>query len=493
MISSQNPAFSSTVNSDQSSKTDRKYDVTIFGATGFTGTLITKYLIQRLSNYQHDSILNGRRFCIAGRNESRLNNLVTEHNIKMTEKGLKQCVIDVAVVEKIEKGSAKLLDMTRNTRVLLNVAGPFIACGGLEIVESCVETGTDYLDITGEPEFVLESAQKFHEKAKQNNVKIIHCCGFDSIPSDMGTNVSLNYIRKRLEDDGIINPSTKQEKASFMVTNGYLSVNLPGFVSYGTFNTVVTSLENYSVFSGKKTSEQKVQQKKKTSLSKRGTKFHKDLQTYIIPFSTSDPLIVRRSNFLLGYDNKFSTGDTSTSNFEFNNYLQISNLYYLFIMFIFLIIMFILTRFSFGARFLRFLYSLKQNPTQRERDESSFDYTFETFGSVQDAKTSEQVLVKCKTRVYNNNDPGYTETAVYAMDSALFLLSNSHAQLAPSGVVTTASVFGVENCKDEYLRCLGQRTTLRFEVVDYKTVKKSDNAKDFEELKKNMQQFIKIE
>ncbi|KAG2387093.1 hypothetical protein C9374_002128 [Naegleria lovaniensis] len=495
------------------SSSDRKYDVTIFGATGFTGTLIVRYLIQRLERM--DSVVNSRRFCIAGRNESKLNNLVTAHNINMSEKGLHHLIIDVMVIEKIEKGSPKLLDLTRNTKVLLNVAGPFIACGGLEIVESCVETRTDYLDITGEPEFVLESAAKFHEKAKENHVKIIHCCGFDSIPSDLGTNISLNMIKKKLEDVGVLSHMTSHNTVlsqssssstpeTIISTNGYLAFNLPGFVSYGTFNTLVTSLENYSIFSGKKTNEQQVQKMtKKKSYSKRGTKYHTGLQHYIIPFSTSDPLIVRRSNFLIGYESKFSSNPTpppTSSNpssssdrvFEYNNYLQISNLYYLFLMYLFFLVMLIMTRFSFGAQFLRFLYSLKKNPTQQQRDESSFDFVFETFGRVQDATTSEPVLFKCKTRVFNNNDPGYTETAVYALDSALFLLTNPHAQTASPGVVTPGAVFGVESCGDEYLKCLGQHTTLKYDFVEFKYVKAS-NKKEYEELKKEVSQFLKLD
>lgn len=468
-----------------SSKNQKLYDVTIFGATGFTGTLITRYLIQRLSSLvesDSDLMVSGRRFCIAGRNESRLNELVMAHNIKMSDKGRKDLIIDVAVISKVEKGP-KLLELTGNTKVLLNVAGPFIACGGLEIVDSCVETGTDYLDITGEPEYVLESAQKFHDKARENNVKIIHCCGFDSIPADLGTNISLFHVKNKLEELGI-----SQTDKTTIVTNGYLSLNLPGFVSYGTFNTLVTSLENYSVFSGKKTSEKIVQRTsdKKGSYSKRGTQYHAGLQNYIVPFSTSDPLIVRRSNHLIGYDTSLSENTENT--FEYNNYLQLSNRYYLFLMIIFFMIMFICTRLSFGARFLRFLYSLKPNPTQKERDESSFEFVFETFGKVTPANSTDPVLFKCKTRMYNNNDPGYTETAVYCLDSALFLLNNSNAARSNPGVLTPSSVFGVEQCKEEYLRCLGQHTTLKFDFVEFAHAKGSENPG----LKKEVEKFLKL-
>ena len=75
--------------------------------------------------------------------------------------------------------------MTSSCRVVISTVGPYLKYG-LPLIKSCVKNKTSYCDITGEVPFIRESIDLFHEEAKKNKCRIIHSCGFDSIPSDLG-------------------------------------------------------------------------------------------------------------------------------------------------------------------------------------------------------------------------------------------------------------------------------------------------------------------
>lgn len=86
-----------------------------------------------------------------------------------------------------DSGDRESLDrIVRQTRVVLSTVGPFTKYGGL-LVEACVENQTHYIDSTGEYNFVKSLIDKHHNKARQDGTLIVPCCGFDSIPSDLGT------------------------------------------------------------------------------------------------------------------------------------------------------------------------------------------------------------------------------------------------------------------------------------------------------------------
>ena len=146
-----------------------KYDLIVFGATGFTGKLVVEYL---LKNY---GIINSQfTWAIAGRNETKLKKL----NKSFFNINKESVDIDTFVVDSFDSSSLDIL--TSSCKVILSTVGPYLKYG-LPLINSCVKNKTNYCDITGEVPFIRDSIDKFHEEAKRNKCRIVHSCGFDSI------------------------------------------------------------------------------------------------------------------------------------------------------------------------------------------------------------------------------------------------------------------------------------------------------------------------
>ena len=149
---------------------EREFDVVVFGATGFTGRLVARYLAQQGG---------ARRWAVAGRNEAKLQALIAELG-ELASGGVAPSVVvaDVGDAESLKAMAAR-------TRVVCTTVGPY-ALYGEAVVKACVEEGADYCDLTGEMDWVAEMIERYHEAARSAGVRIVHSCGFDSIPSDLG-------------------------------------------------------------------------------------------------------------------------------------------------------------------------------------------------------------------------------------------------------------------------------------------------------------------
>ena len=155
-------------------KKNIKNDLIVFGATGFTGKLVVEYLIK---NYG----LENQKFtwAIAGRDKAKLEEL-KQSFICIDPKSAS---IDTFVADSFD--SKSLDNLASSCSTIISTVGPYLKYG-LPLVESCVKNHTNYCDLTGEVPFIRESIDLFHEKALNNKCRVIHSCGFDSIPSDLG-------------------------------------------------------------------------------------------------------------------------------------------------------------------------------------------------------------------------------------------------------------------------------------------------------------------
>jgi len=153
---------------------DRKYEIIVYGATGFTGQICCKYL---RDNYK-DLV-----WAMAGRNEEKLAQVKSGFNL--------ECDIVVADGGDLES----LRSLASQTKVVLSTAGPFARYGSL-LVQACVENGTHYTDITGENHWVKGLIDKHHEEAASKGTRIIPSCGYDSIPSDIGAYFTVSQFNK---------------------------------------------------------------------------------------------------------------------------------------------------------------------------------------------------------------------------------------------------------------------------------------------------------
>ncbi|MCG2581204.1 MAG: saccharopine dehydrogenase NADP-binding domain-containing protein [Marinobacter sp.] len=150
--------------------TQTTYDLVVFGATSFVGQILTRYLLEAYGVGKSVS------WAIAGRSESKLATL---------KKDLGGDAADLPVIIADAADEADLQAMCDQTRVIISTVGPY-ALYGEPLVRACVRTGTDYCDLTGEVQWIRKMVERYEEEAKSSGARIVHCCGFDSIPSDIG-------------------------------------------------------------------------------------------------------------------------------------------------------------------------------------------------------------------------------------------------------------------------------------------------------------------
>ncbi|MEP3421640.1 MAG: saccharopine dehydrogenase NADP-binding domain-containing protein [Erythrobacter sp.] len=147
--------------------TDKPFDIIVYGATSFVGQIITQYM--------HDQFNDGSiSWAIAGRSQSKLQQVSDEIGLN----GVEMIVADAS-------DEAALTALCDRTKVIMSTVGPY-ALYGDTLVKVCVENGTHYCDLTGEAQWIRKMQLRHEEAAKQSGARIVHCCGFDSIPSDLG-------------------------------------------------------------------------------------------------------------------------------------------------------------------------------------------------------------------------------------------------------------------------------------------------------------------
>lgn len=146
---------------------ERELDIVVFGATGFVGKLIAEYLAEHAPA--------GIRIALAGRSQSKL---------EAVRDGIPAAAQWPLIVAD-SADAASVQSMAARTRVLLTTVGPYLAYG-LPVVEACAAHGTHYVDLTGEVLFMRHSIDSYDDLARSTGARIIHSCGFDSIPSDLG-------------------------------------------------------------------------------------------------------------------------------------------------------------------------------------------------------------------------------------------------------------------------------------------------------------------
>ncbi len=146
----------------------RELDIAVFGATGFVGWLLARYL----AGHAPSEV----RIGLAGRSTQRLAQVQAE---------LGPAAADWSLVPADASDPASLAALAGRTRVIATTVGPYRRYGQA-LVEACVEAGTDYADLTGEVLFMRETSERHHARAKASGARIVHACGFDSIPSDLG-------------------------------------------------------------------------------------------------------------------------------------------------------------------------------------------------------------------------------------------------------------------------------------------------------------------
>ncbi len=159
-----------------------KYDVIVFGATSFVGQILAQYLTDQ---FGVDGEL---KWAAAGRSKTKL---------ETVKKGLGTAAANLSLLVADAADEAALLELCKQTKVIVSTVGPY-ALFGEPMVKACVETGTDYCDLTGEVQWIRRMVTKYQAQAEASGARIVNCCGFDSIPSDLGVHFLQQNAKEQL-------------------------------------------------------------------------------------------------------------------------------------------------------------------------------------------------------------------------------------------------------------------------------------------------------
>lgn len=243
----------------------REYDVVLFGATGFTGELVAAYLVAHAPP--------GLRWALAGRNPGKL------EQVRDRLASTVPSAAAVALVTADSTDPASMTELALCTRVVATTVGPFVEYGD-SLVAACAENGTDYADITGEPEFVDRTWLLHHRRAAETGARLVHCCGFDSIPHDLGAWWTLRHLAS----------------GEPVRMNGYVAAH--GAFSAGTYHSAVRAFgrarQMRSVAAQRKSQEPSVDKRRVGGTPLRP---HPEPVSgrWSVPLPTIDPVIVHRS------------------------------------------------------------------------------------------------------------------------------------------------------------------------------------------------------
>jgi short subunit dehydrogenase-like uncharacterized protein len=244
---------------------EREYDLVLFGATGFTGGLTADYLA---ANGPADL-----KWALVGRNRSKLEAVAAR--LAASESAAPA----PDLVEADAADAAGLAKVAESTRVVITTVGPYALYGG-PIVAACAAAGTDYVDLTGEPEFVDRTWLEHDATARASGARIVHCCGFDSVPHDLGA-----YFTVKQLPEGVP-----------LKVEGFVRSNAR--FSGGTYHSAVNAFAR-----GRQTLAA-ARERRKAEPRPAGRKIHSaparirrndELDGWSVPLPTVDPTIVRRS------------------------------------------------------------------------------------------------------------------------------------------------------------------------------------------------------
>ncbi|KAF5833430.1 Saccharopine dehydrogenase-domain-containing protein [Dunaliella salina] len=173
----------STESAAPASTPTRPYEVVVWGATGFTGKLVCEHLARDYGGKV--------KWAMAGRDNQKL------EKVREELAQINPDVKDIPLLVADANNASEVGDVLKQSKVVVSLAGPFANVGN-EVVAQAVEQGTHYCDITGELTWVRRNMEKYHATAEAKGTKIVHCCGYDSAPSDIGALMMAEYAEREL-------------------------------------------------------------------------------------------------------------------------------------------------------------------------------------------------------------------------------------------------------------------------------------------------------
>ena len=260
----------------------REHDLVLFGVTGFVGELVARYLATAAPA--------GTRIALAGRDLRR---------VEAARDRLPVAAAGWGLVQADATDADSLRRMAESTRVVVTTVGPY-AAHGLALVLACAAAGTDYADLTGEPLFVRQSIDAAHELAVRNSARIVHSCGFDSVPSDLS--VYLTYRRAQADGDGELAESTLVASLRGGMSGGTIASGRGQMRAVAADGALQSELDDPYLLSADRELEVRPGGQSDKALAK-ASSIDPSLTGWVTTFIMAhhNSRIVRRSNSLLGW------------------------------------------------------------------------------------------------------------------------------------------------------------------------------------------------
>lgn len=380
----------------------------LFGGTGFTGGLTADYLAGHIPP--------GKRWALVGRNRTKLDSVAAR---------LAAANPDAPAPELIEADAgdpAAMREVAEAARVVITTVGPYILYGE-PLVAACAAAGTDYVDLTGEPEFVDRMWVKYHAEAERTGARIIHCCGFDSIPHDLGA-----YFTVKQLPEGVP-----------LSVNGYVRSNAS--FSGGTYHSAINGFgrarQTLAAAKERKRAEQRPPGREVHSAPAR-VRHDAELGGWVVPLPTIDGPVVRRSAAAL---------DRYGPSFTYGHNMLAKRLASVAALAAGVSTGFTLAQLPPTRNLLLKMKSPGEGPSPEKREKSWFKVVFVGEGG------GKRVVTEV-----SGGDPGYSETSKMLAESGLCLAFDDLPQR--SGQLTTAAAMG-----DALLERL-QNAGIQFRVLE---------------------------
>jgi saccharopine dehydrogenase (NAD+, L-glutamate forming) len=386
----------------------RDFDIVLYGATGFVGELTAQYLANNATPET--------KWALAGRNPEKLEKLRDE----LTK--LNPALADLPLLAADAEDATSLEEMALSTRVLVSTVGPY-ALYGEPLVKACADTGTDYLDLTGEPGFVDEMYLKYNDAAKASGAKIVHCCGFDSIPHDLGAYFTVLQLPEDV-------PITVESR-----------VRASGMISGGTFYSALNGMGHAKQTVDAMRKRRKVEPRpdgRKVGAMKPGLRRDKEMNMWVAPLPTIDQFIAERSAAAV---------DRYGPDFKYGHNYAAKRLPTVIAGTAGVASMFVLAQIPPVRRGLMKLIPPGSGPSKEKRDKSWFRVEFVGTGGGKTVRTA-----------VSGGEPGYDETSKMLAESAMALAFDVTPER--SGQLTPVAAMG-----DALLERL-PKAGIKIEVLD---------------------------
>ncbi|KAG0088453.1 hypothetical protein BGZ92_006157 [Podila epicladia] len=410
---------------------EKTFDLTIFGATGFTGKFILIEVLKTADRAFPNAPL---RVAIAGRSRERLEALVAS-----LPTGSK---IHPTILIADVKDEASMRAMCRASRTLIAAAGPFRFLGEAAVA-ACVEEKCHYVDITGEPEFFEGMAMKYHDRAKENQVSIVHVCGFDSIPADMG----VLFTKQQMEKNHALPSSIEM---FFKIHTGN-----SGFAGhYATYESAVHGFGSAGLLRQLRRTANRPQVPKigySLAVNPKPHWVHK-VAAYTVPFFFADPSVIRLSQQMVLQDKDLSS--VQSPPVQFSAYICIPSFKALAITIFASTVFGLFAKYESGRKFLLKhprLFTMgifsHEGPTDQQLSETSFSETFFAEGyskALRERHSNEGDLRKVKPDIsivtsVSGPEPGYVATPKMVVQACYTLLLEKDK--VHNGVLTPSLAF----------------------------------------------------